>query len=34
LIKDAPNPVQNELDLISSLNVLNEFNVSMLPLQG
>jgi len=34
LIKDAPNPVQNELDLISSLSVLNEFNVSMLPLQG
>ena len=34
MIKDCPNSIQEELDLINSLSVLNEFNVTMLPLQG
>uniref|UniRef100_H2UU11 NBAS subunit of NRZ tethering complex n=1 Tax=Takifugu rubripes TaxID=31033 RepID=H2UU11_TAKRU len=33
LITDCPRPVQDELDLISALSQLEDFNVSILPLQ-
>lgn len=34
LILDAPQSVQEELDLIASLALLDEFGVAVLPLQG
>ena len=33
-MQDSPAPVQEELDLINSLSVLDDFGVSVLPLQG
>lgn len=34
LIVDRNDEIQEELDLISSLNLLSDFNVSVLPVQG
>lgn len=34
LIEDVPSSIEEELDLISSVSLLQDFNVHILPLQG
>lgn len=34
LIEDVPSSIEEELDLISSVSLLQDFNVNILPLQG